>query len=139
MHTVYSETIMEHFLNPRNAGDLPEADGVGEVGAAAFGDVMRISLSIREGRIVDARFKTFGCGSAIASSSITTELIKGRTVAEALKFSGQEVSQALGGLPPAKSHCGVLAEEAVKAALHDYLRRHPAALTELKAASVSPA
>ena len=137
--TIYSETIMDHFLNPRNVGDLPEADGVGEVGAAAFGDVMRISLNVRDGKIVDARFKTFGCGSAIASSSITTELIKGRTVAEALKFSGQEVSQALGGLAPAKSHCGVLAEEAVKAALLDYQRRHPEALTELKGASVSPA
>jgi nitrogen fixation NifU-like protein len=137
--TVYSETIMDHFLNPHNVGDLPEADGVGEVGSSAFGDVMRISLNVRDGKIVDARFKTFGCGSAIASSSITTELIKGRTVEEALKFSGEEVSQALGGLPPAKSHCGVLAEEAVKAAVRDYLRRHPAALTELKAASVSPA
>ena len=135
----YPETILDHFLNPRNAGDLPDADGVGEVGATAFGDVMRMSLKIRDGRILEARFKTFGCGAAIASSSVTTELITGRTVEDAMKFSGQEISQALGGLPAAKSHCGVMAEEAVKAALSDYLSRHADALTKLKMAPDSAA
>ena len=100
-----------------------DADGVGEVGAAAFGDVMRLSLKIQDNRIVDARFQTFGCGTAIAASSATTELLKGRTIEEALKFSNQEVIQALGGLPPEKLHCSTLAEEAVKAALKDYLRK----------------
>jgi nitrogen fixation NifU-like protein len=111
---------MDHFLNPRNMGDVQEADGVGEVGAAACGDIMKISLKIREGRIEDARFKTFGCGSAIASSSMATELIKGRTLEEAKNFSNQEVVDALGGLPPVKIHCSVLAEEALKAAIEDY-------------------
>jgi nitrogen fixation NifU-like protein len=119
----YSDRILEHFLNPRNVGILLEADGVGEVGAAAFGDVMRLSLKIEENRIVDVRFQTFGCGTAIAASSATTELLKGRTVEEALKFSNQEVIDALGGMPPEKLHCSTLAEEAVKAALNDYLRK----------------
>jgi nitrogen fixation NifU-like protein len=114
---------MDHFLNPRNVGVLLDADGVGEVGAAAFGDVMRLSLKIAENRIVDARFQTFGCGTAIAASSATTELIKGRTLDEALKMSNQDVIKALGGLPPEKLHCSTLAEEAVKAAINDYLRR----------------
>ena len=116
---------MDHFMNPRNMGDLKDANGVGEVGAAACGDIMKISLRIKDGRIEDARFKTFGCGSAIASSSIATELIKGRTIAEALTFSNEEVVDALGGLPPVKIHCSVLAEEALKAALEDYVKRHP--------------
>jgi nitrogen fixation NifU-like protein len=126
-YTLYNQTVMDHFLNPRNMGDLQEADGVGEVGAAACGDIMKITLKVREGRIEDARFKTFGCGSAIASSSMATELIKGRTVEEAMNFSNQEVVDALGGLPPVKIHCSVLAEEAIKAALEDYLKRHPEA------------
>lgn len=112
-------------MNPRNMGDLKDADGVGEVGAAACGDIMKISLKIKDGRIEDARFKTFGCGSAIASSSMATELIKGRTIDEAMNFSNQEVVEALGGLPPVKIHCSVLAEEALKAALEDYVRKHP--------------
>jgi nitrogen fixation NifU-like protein len=116
---------MDHFMNPRNMGDLKEADGVGEVGAAACGDIMKISLKIKDGKIEDARFKTFGCGSAIASSSMATELIKGRTIDEAMSFSNQEVVDALGGLPPVKIHCSVLAEEALKAALEDYLKKHP--------------
>jgi nitrogen fixation protein NifU and related proteins len=124
-YTLYNQTVMEHFLNPRNLGDLKDADGVGEVGAAACGDIMKISLKIEAGRITDARFKTFGCGSAIASSSMATELIKGRTIEEAMKFNNQEVVQALGGLPPVKIHCSVLAEEALKAALDDYLKKHP--------------
>jgi nitrogen fixation NifU-like protein len=119
-YTLYNETVMDHFLNPRNMGDVSEADGIGEVGAAACGDIMKISLKIRDGKIEDARFKTFGCGSAIASSSMATELIKGRTLEEAKNFSNQEVVDALGGLPPVKIHCSVLAEEALKAAIEDY-------------------
>lgn len=124
-YTLYNQTVMEHFMNPRNMGDIKEADGVGEVGAAACGDIMKISLKIKDGKIEDARFKTFGCGSAIASSSMATELIKGRTIDEAMNFSNQEVVDALGGLPPVKIHCSVLAEEALKAALEDYLKKHP--------------
>ena len=119
-YTLYNDTVMDHFLNPRNMGDVQEADGVGEVGAAACGDILKISLKIRDGKIEDARFKTFGCGSAIASSSMATELIKGRTLEEAKNFSNQEVVDALGGLPPVKIHCSVLAEEALKAAIEDY-------------------
>lgn len=126
-YTLYNPTVMEHFMNPRNMGDIKDADGVGEVGAAACGDIMKISLKIKDGKIEDARFKTFGCGSAIASSSMATELIKGRTIAEAMDFSNQEVVDALGGLPPVKIHCSVLAEEALKAALEDYVKKHPEA------------
>ena len=122
-HEHDSHQVTDHFFNPRNVGDLPNPDGVGEVGAVACGDVMRISILVRDGRIADARFRTFGCGTAIATSSVTTELIKGRTVEEAQKLTNEEVSQALGGLPAAKSHCSVLAEEAVRAAVEDYLRR----------------
>ena len=129
-YTLYNQTVMDHFMNPRNMGDLKDADGVGEVGAAACGDIMKISIKIKDGKIEDARFKTFGCGSAIASSSMATELIKGRTVNDALKFSNQEVVDALGGLPPVKIHCSVLAEEALKAALEDYVRKHPDAVTK---------
>ncbi len=118
-------------MNPRNMGDLKDADGVGEVGAAACGDIMKISLKIKDGRIEDARFKTFGCGSAIASSSMATELIKGRTIDEAMSFSNQEVVDALGGLPPVKIHCSVLAEEALKAALEDYVKRNPSAAAKV--------
>jgi nitrogen fixation protein NifU and related proteins len=124
-YTLYNDTVMDHFMNPRNMGDLKDADGVGEVGAAACGDIMKISIKIKDGKIEDARFKTFGCGSAIASSSMATELIKGRSIEEAMNFSNQEVVNALGGLPPVKIHCSVLAEEALKAALEDYVKRHP--------------
>jgi nitrogen fixation protein NifU and related proteins len=134
-YTLYNPTVMDHFINPRNMGDLSDADGIGEVGAAACGDIMKISLKIKDGKIEDARFKTFGCGSAIASSSMATELIKGRTVEEALHFSNQEVVDALGGLPPVKIHCSVLAEEALKAALEDYIKKHP----ETAATAVSAA
>ena len=132
-YTLYNQTVMDHFMNPRNMGDLKEADGVGEVGAAACGDIMKISLKIKDGKIEDARFKTFGCGSAIASSSMATELIKGRTIDEAMNFSNQEVVDALGGLPPVKIHCSVLAEEALKAALEDYLKKHPEAAKRAEA------
>lgn len=138
-YTLYNETVMDHFLNPRNMGDLEQADAVGEVGAAACGDIMKISLKVQDGKITEARFKTFGCGSAIASSSMATELVKGRTIEEALSLSNQEVVTALGGLPPVKIHCSVLAEEAIKAALEDYLKRHPekAAKVDAKAATVA--
>ena len=124
-YTLYNQTVMDHFMNPRNMGDIKDADGVGEVGAAACGDIMKISLKIKDGKIEDARFKTFGCGSAIASSSMATELIKGRSIDEVMNFSNQEVEDALGGLPPVKIHCSVLAEEALKAALEDYMKKHP--------------
>jgi nitrogen fixation NifU-like protein len=132
-YTLYNDTVMDHFLNPRNMGDVQEADGVGEVGAAACGDIMKISLKIRDGKIEDARFKTFGCGSAIASSSMATELIKGRTLEEAKNFSNQEVVDALGGLPPVKIHCSVLAEEALKAAIEDYEAKQAKAPVEATA------
>ena len=134
-YTLYNDTVMDHFLNPRNMGDVQEADGVGEVGAAACGDIMKISLKIRDGKIEDARFKTFGCGSAIASSSMATELIKGRTLEEAKNFSNQEVVDALGGLPPVKIHCSVLAEEALKAAIEDYEAKQGSAKVPAEAAA----
>lgn len=124
-YTLYNNTVMDHFLNPRNMGDLKDADGIGEVGAAACGDIMKVSIKVKDGKITDARFKTFGCGSAIAASSMATELIKGRTLEEVKNFSNQEVVDALGGLPPVKIHCSVLAEEALKAALEDYQKKHP--------------
>ncbi len=127
MSASYSDRVMDHFLNPRNVGVVKDADGVGEVGAAAIGDVLKISIRVRDGRIAEARFKAFGCGTAIAVSSVTTELIQGRTLDEASRFSNQEVIAALGGLPPEKMHCPVLAEEAVKAALKDYLKKNPSA------------
>ena len=134
-YSLYNPTVMDHFLNPRNMGDLEDADGIGEVGAAACGDIMKISLKIgSDGRISDARFKTFGCGSAIASSSMATELVKGKTIEEAMQLSNKNVVDALGGLPPVKIHCSVLAEEAIKAALDDYLKRHPEMAVRVAAA-----
>jgi nitrogen fixation NifU-like protein len=114
---------MDHFMHPRNMGEIENASGVGEVGNPACGDVMRLYLKIEDGKIVDAKFKTFGCGAAIASSSMTTELIKGKSIDEALKLSNEAVSEALGGLPPAKQHCSVLAEDALRAALEDYKKK----------------
>lgn len=119
----YSDIVMDHFMNPRNMGEIENADAVGEVGNPACGDVMKLYLKIEDGKIVDAKFKTFGCGAAIASSSITTEMIKGKTIDEALKISNEAVAQALGGLPPAKQHCSVLAEEALKVAIEDYNKK----------------
>lgn len=120
----YSETVMEHFMNPRNVGEIDGADGVGEVGNPACGDMMRLYLKIEEGRVVDAKFRTFGCGAAIASSSMLTEMIKGKTVEEAREISNQAVADALGGLPAVKIHCSVMAEQAVKSALDDYAKKH---------------
>ena len=119
----YSDKVMDHFMNPRNMGEIEDADGVGEVGNPACGDVMKLFLKIEGDRIVDAKFKTFGCGAAIASSSMTTELIKGKTIDEALKLSNEAVAEALGGLPPAKQHCSVLAEDALRQALEDYKKK----------------
>ena len=119
----YSDKVMDHFMNPRNMGEIEDADGVGEVGNPACGDVMKLFLKIEGDKIVDVKFKTFGCGAAIASSSMTTELIKGKTIDEALKLSNQAVAEALGGLPLAKEHCSVLAEDALKAALEDYKKK----------------
>lgn len=121
---LYSEKVMDHFANPRNVGELEDANGVGEVGNAVCGDIMKMFLKIDDnGIITDVSFKTFGCGAAIATSSMATELIKGKSIEDALKLTNKAVVEALDGLPPAKIHCSVLAEEAVKAALADYYRR----------------
>ncbi len=117
---LYSEKVMDHFTNPRNVGKLDDADGIGEVGNAKCGDIMKIYLKIRDGIIVDVKFNTFGCGSAIASSSMATELIKGKPLSEALELTNKAVAEALDGLPAYKMHCSVLAEEAIRAAIKDY-------------------
>lgn len=121
---LYSETVMDHFRNPRNVGVMEDADGVGEVGNVQCGDIMKIYLKIKEGIISDVKFETFGCGSAIASSSMATEMIKGRPVAEAMALTNRAVAEALDGLPAHKLHCSVLAEEAIKKALQDYYERN---------------
>ncbi len=118
----YSEQVMEHFSNPRNVGKMENASGVGEVGNAKCGDIMKVYLQIEDDVIVDVKFNTFGCGAAIATSSMATEMIKGKHVDEALKVTNKAVMNALGGLPPAKVHCSVLAEEAVQAAIEDYIK-----------------
>ena len=120
----YSEKVMYHFMNPRNVGEIEGADGVGEVGNPACGDMMRLYLKIENDRVVDAKFRTFGCGAAIASSSMLTEMIKGKTVEEARAISNQAVADALDGLPAVKIHCSVMAEQAVKTALDDYAKKH---------------
>ena len=121
---LYSEKVMDHFRNPRNVGVIEDADGVGEVGNAKCGDIMKIYLKIRDSVIEDVKFETFGCGSAIASSSMATEMIKGKPVSEAMALTNKAVAEALDGLPAHKLHCSVLAEEAIKAALKDYYDRH---------------
>ena len=121
---LYSEKVMDHFRNPRNVGVIEDADGVGEVGNAKCGDIMKIYLKIRDDAIEDVKFETFGCGSAIASSSMATELIKGKPIAEAMTLTNKAVAEALDGLPPHKLHCSVLAEEAIKKALQDYYERN---------------
>ena len=121
---LYAETVMDHFTHPRNVGEIPDADGVGEVGNAKCGDIMKMYLKIKDDRIEDVKFETFGCGSAIASSSMATELIKGKTIEEALAVTNKQVVDALGGLPAYKLHCSVLAEESIKAAVKDYYDRN---------------
>ena len=120
---LYSEKVMDHSQNPRNVGKMEDADGVGEVGNAKCGDIMKMYIKVKDDIITDVKFNTFGCGSAIATSSMATEMIKGRTVEEALKVTNKAVMEALDGLPPVKVHCSVLAEQAVRAALADYYTR----------------
>jgi nitrogen fixation NifU-like protein len=120
---VYSEQVMEHFRNPRNVGFIEDADGVGKVGNPVCGDIMELTIKVEDNRITDAKFRTFGCGAAIATSSIVTDLVKGKTVEEALEISNKAVVEALGGLPPVKMHCSVLAEQALKSAIEDYRQR----------------
>jgi nitrogen fixation NifU-like protein len=116
----YSEKVMDHFMNPRNMGDIEDADAVGTVGNPACGDVMRLYIKVEDDKISDAKFKTFGCGAAIATSSMATEMIKGKTVDESLKITNEAVAEALDGLPPNKMHCSVLAQEAIEAAIKNY-------------------
>ena len=120
---LYSEKVMDHFLHPRNVGVIEDADAVGEVGNAKCGDIMKMYLKIKDGIVVDVKFETFGCGSAIASSSMATEMIKGKPLSEVRKLTNQAVTEALDGLPAQKIHCSVLAEEAIHSALEDYERR----------------
>lgn len=120
---IYSEKVMDHFRNPRNVGIIEDANGVGEVGNAKCGDIMRVYLKIEDNKVLDAKFETFGCGSAIASSSMATELIKGKTVEEAWDLTNKAVAEALDGLPPVKMHCSVLAEEAIHKAINDYRKK----------------
>ena len=122
---LYSEKVMEHFLQPRNVGVIENADGVGEVGNAKCGDIVKMYLKIDDGIITDVKFETFGCASAIASSSMATELIKGQRVEDAMKLTNQAVAEALDGLPAYKMHCSVLAEEAIRSALEDYQSKNP--------------
>ena len=122
-HTQYSEKVMDHFKNPRNVGEIPDADGIGNVGNPVCGDIMRLYIKVKDNNIVDAKFKTFGCGAAIATSSMVTEIVKGKSIDEALKISNKAVAEALGGLPRVKMHCSVLAEEALKSAIDDYLKK----------------
>lgn len=121
---LYTDTVMDHFLHPRNVGEIADADGVGEVGNAKCGDIMKMYLKINDNVIEDAKFETFGCGSAIASSSMATELIKGKTIDEALAVTNKQVVDALGGLPAYKLHCSVLAEESIKSAVKNYYDRN---------------
>lgn len=119
----YSEKVMDHFTNPRHVGELKDANGIGEVGNSKCGDIMRMYIKVEEGLIKDVSFKTFGCGAAIATSSMATELIKGKTLEEALNLTNKAVMEALDGLPPIKVHCSVLAEQAIKSAIADYYKR----------------
>ncbi|MGN0804088.1 MAG: Fe-S cluster assembly scaffold protein NifU [Candidatus Coproplasma sp.] len=121
---LYSEKVMDHFTNPRNVGKIEDADGVGEVGNAVCGDIMKIYIKVEDGIITDVKFNTFGCGSAIASSSMATEMIKGKPIEEALTLTNKAVAEALDGLPAHKMHCSVLAEEAIRSAVKDYYDKH---------------
>ena len=129
---LYTETVMDHFMNPRNVGEIPAADGVGEVGNAKCGDIMKMYLKIKDDKIEDVKFETFGCGSAIASSSMATEMIKGKTLEEATAVTNKQVVEALGGLPAHKLHCSVLAEEAIKSAVKDYYDKNGIAYDKSK-------
>lgn len=120
---MYSETVMDHFRNPRNMGEIENPDGVGQVGNPKCGDIMRMTIRVEDGRIADVKFKTFGCGAAIASSSMATEMIIGKTLEEAREFTNKQLIEKLGGLPAPKIHCSILAEEALKEALDDYMSK----------------
>ena len=122
---MYSEKVMDHFSNPRNVGEIENPSGTGTVGNAKCGDIMKMDIQVEDGIITDVKFKTFGCGAAIATSSMATELVKGKSVAEALKLTNQAVAEALDGLPPVKMHCSMLAEQAIHAAVKDYEAKHP--------------
>ena len=128
----YSDKVMDHFLHPRNVGEIEDASGVGEVGNAKCGDIMKIFLDVEDDIIKDVKLQTFGCGSAIASSSMATELIKGKSIHEALALTNKAVAEALDGLPPVKMHCSVLAEQAIKAALVDYAQKNNIEIPELE-------
>lgn len=121
---MYSEKVMDHFANPRNVGEIPDADGIGEVGNPVCGDIMKIYIKVKDNIITDIKFKTFGCGAAIATSSMVTEMAKGKTLEEALKLSNRQVAEALDGLPPQKMHCSNLAADALHAAITDYRKRN---------------
>ncbi len=123
MSMIYSEKVMEHFMNPRNMGEIADADGVGEVGNPVCGDLMTIYIKVKDNVIVDIKFKTFGCGAAIATSSMITELVKGKTIEDALKVTNKDVAEELDGLPPIKMHCSLLAEEGIKSAIEDYFNK----------------
>jgi len=129
---MYSEKVMDHFMNPRNVGEIENAEAVGQVGNAKCGDIMKMYLRIEDEVITDVKFKTFGCGSAIATSSMATEMIKGKTVKEALRLTNKAVAEALDGLPPVKMHCSVLAEQAVKAAIYNYAKENNLVYEELE-------
>lgn len=123
MNNQYSEKVMEHFKNPHNVGEIPDADGIGNVGNPVCGDIMRLYIKVEGDTIKDAKFKTFGCAAAIATSSMITDLVKGKTIAEALEISNKAVAEALDGLPPVKMHCSMLAEEALRSAIEDYFSK----------------
>ena len=122
---MYSEKVMDHFSNPRNVGELENPSGTGTVGNAKCGDIMKMDIQVENGIITDVKFKTFGCGAAIATSSMATEMVKGKRVAEALQLTNKAVAEALDGLPPVKMHCSMLAEQAIHAAVEDYIKKHP--------------
>ncbi len=121
---MYSKKVMEHFTNPRNVGEIPDADGIGEQGNPVCGDAMKIFIKVQDDKIVDAKFQTFGCGASIAVSSMVTEMVKGKTIEEALKISKETVSSALDGLPPQKMHCSNLGADALRKAIEDYRKKH---------------
>ena len=123
LRSLYSERVMEHFQHPRNVGEMESPDGIGHVGNPVCGDIMELYIKVKDDIIIDAKFKTFGCGAAIATSSMVTEMVKGKTIEEALKISNKAVAEALDGLPPIKMHCSALAEEALRLAIEDYLAK----------------
>ena len=122
---LYSDKVLDHFSNPRNVGEIPDADGIGEVGNAKCGDIMKMDIKVENDIITDVKFKTFGCCAAIATSSMATEMVKGKSIDEALQLTNKAVAEALDGLPPVKMHCSLLAEQAIHAAVEDYQKKHP--------------